>query len=185
MPGPPHHVGHRLSVSWGEFAAQAPELADFGARRLAAVPAYLATVDDSGAPRVHPVTPIIGDGGLYLFMEPASPKSHDIVHRGTCALHCLVADANGTGGEFLVRGRGERIDSPQRRAVATRAASYSPHERYVLFELRVAEARAKSYGDVAVPDPGSWRVSDPFGDLDPPTASTTPGNHLAAAGECR
>jgi hypothetical protein len=183
MPGSPRHVGHRLSVSWGEFAARAPELADFGARRLAAVPAYLSTVDDSGAPRVHPVTPIIGDGGLYLFMEPTSPKGHDIVHRGVFALHSLVADANGTGGEFLVRGHGERTTCRQRRAVAIRAVSYTPHERYVLFELRVAEARAKGYGDVALPEPRSWRVPDPFGDLDPPTASTTPGNHFAATGE--
>jgi hypothetical protein len=181
MPASPHHAGHRVSVSWGEFAAQAPELADFGARRLAAEPAYLATMDDSGAPRVHPVTPIIGEGGLYLFMEPTSPKGHDLVRRGVYALHCLVADANGTGGEFVVRGCGERIDGPQRRAVATRAASYTPHERYVLFELRVAEARAKSYGDVALPEPGSWRVPDPSQDLDPPTASTTPGNHAADA----
>jgi hypothetical protein len=181
MPAWPDHVGHRLSVSWGEFAAQAPELADFGARRLAAVPAYLSTVDDSGAPHVHPVTPIIGDGGLFPFMEPTSPKGDDIVHRGVYALHSLVADANGTGGEFLVRGCGERADGPQRRAVATRAASYTPHDRYLLFELRVAEARAKSYGDVALPQPGSWRVPDPLLDLDPPTASTKAGNHLAYA----
>jgi hypothetical protein len=76
------HVGHRLAVPWGEFAAQAPELAAFGALRLAATPAYLATVDDSGAPRVHPVTPIVGDGRLLLFMEPTSPKGDDIVRRG-------------------------------------------------------------------------------------------------------
>jgi hypothetical protein len=68
-------VGHGLSVSWAEFAAQAPELAEFGARRFAVVPAYLATVDDAGAPRVHPVTPIVGDGRLFLFMEPTSPRA--------------------------------------------------------------------------------------------------------------
>jgi hypothetical protein len=149
-------VGHGLSVSWGEFAAQAPELAEFGAPRFAAVPAYLATVDDAGAPRVHPVTPIVGDGRLFLFMEPTSPKGDDIVRRGMYALHCLVPDAHGRGGEFYVRGRGEQIDTPQMRAVATQAASYAPHERYVLFDLRIAEARCNGYGDLALPEPRSW-----------------------------
>ena len=32
------HVSLGLSVGWGEFAVQAPELADFGARLFAAVP---------------------------------------------------------------------------------------------------------------------------------------------------
>jgi pyridoxamine 5'-phosphate oxidase-like protein len=150
----------RLGRPWGEFAAQAPELADFGARRLAAVPAYLATVDDSGAPRVHPVTPIIGDGRLFLFMEPTSPKGDDLVRRGAYALHCHVPDAKGTGGEFYIRGRGERVDSPRVRAIAVQAASYAPHDRYVLFELSIDEARCNGYGDVALPESRSWRVAD-------------------------
>ena len=153
-------VGHGLGVPWGELAAQAPDLAEFGAGRLAALPAYLATVDGSGAPRVHPVSPIVGDGRLFLFMEPTSPKGDDIVRRGVYALHCLVPDATGTGGEFYVRGRGERIDSPDLRAAAAQAASYTPHDRYVLFELRIAEARCNGYGDVALPEPRSWRVTD-------------------------
>ena len=160
MPVSQQRVGHDLSVAWGEFAAQAPELAEFGAQRLAAVPAYLATVDASGAPRVHPVTPIVGDGRLFLFMEPTSPKGDDIVRRGSYALHCHVPDSNGTGGEFYVRGRGERVDSPQLRAAAVDAASYTPNDRYVLFELRIAEARCNGYGDVALPEPRSWRVTD-------------------------
>jgi hypothetical protein len=160
MPVLQHRVGHGLSVPWGEFAAQAPDLAEFGALRLAAVPAYLATVDGSGAPRVHPVTPIVGDGRLFLFMEPTSPKGEDIVRRGVYALHGLVPDANGTGGEFFVRGRGERVDSPRLRAAAVEAASYEPHDRYVLFELGIAEARCNGYGDVALPEPRSWRVTD-------------------------
>jgi hypothetical protein len=148
-----------VSVPWGEFAARAPELAAFGALRLGAVPAYLATVGDSGVPRVHPVTPIIGEGRLFVFMEPTSPKGHDIVRRGVYALHCLVPDAKGTGGEFYVRGRGERIDGEQIRAVAAQAASYTPHERYVLFELRIADARCNGYGDVPLPEPPSWHVT--------------------------
>jgi hypothetical protein len=160
MPVLQHSAGQRLSVTWGEFAAQAPDLAEFGALRLTATPAYIATVDDSGAPRVHPVTPIVGDGRLFLFMEPTSPKGDDIVRRGAFALHCLVTDANGTGGEFYVRGRGERVDSPHMRASAVQAASYAPHDRYVLFELRVAEARCNGYGDIALPEPRSWRIPD-------------------------
>jgi hypothetical protein len=148
-----------VSVPWGEFAGRAPELAAFGALRLGVVPAYLATVGDSGVPRVHPVTPIVGGGRLFVFMEPTSPKGHDIVRRGGYALHCLVVDAQGAGGEFYVRGRGERIDSQQIRALAARAASYRPQDRYVLFELRIAEARCNGYGDVALPEPTSWRVT--------------------------
>jgi hypothetical protein len=53
-------------------------------------------------------------------MAPTSPKGDDIVRRGVYALHCLVPDAHGTGGEFYVRGRGEQIDTPQMRAVATK-----------------------------------------------------------------
>ena len=151
---------HLRGVPWGEFAAQAPELAEFGVGRLAAGPAYLATVDDRGGPRVHPVTPIVGGGRLFLFMEPTSPKGGDIVRRGVYALHCFVPDANGTGGEFFVRGRGERVDQPDLRAVAAEAASYTPHDRYVLLELRVAEARCNGYGDVALPEPRSWRAAD-------------------------
>lgn len=53
--------------TWGTFAASAPELAAFVAERLWAEPSYLATVRTSGAPRVHPVTPIVTDDGLYVF----------------------------------------------------------------------------------------------------------------------
>lgn len=156
-------TGLGASVPWGEFASQAPGLAEFGVQRLAAAPAYLATVDGSGAPRVHPVTPIVGDGRLFLFMEPTSPKGEDIACRGVYALHCGVPDPSGTGGEFYVRGHGERIESPQLRTVAAQAASYTPHDRYVLFELRIAEARCNGYGDVALPEPRSWRGRRPEG----------------------
>lgn len=143
-------------VRWSEFEAAAPQLAAFGAGRLAIPPAYLATVRGSGAPRVHPVTPIVGDGGLYLFMEPTSPKGRDIRERGWYALHNGVPDTLGTGGEFSVGGRAVLVDDPGGRAAAARAASYEPADRYVLFELMVMEARCNGYGDVPLPEPRHW-----------------------------
>ena len=157
MPVRQQRVSLGLSVPWGEFAWQAPGLAEFGVRRLAAAPAYLATLDRSSAPRVHPVTPIVGEGRLFIFMEPTSPKGDDIARRGVYALHSRVPDANGTGGEFYVRAHGQRSESPDLRAVAARVAMYTPHDRYVLVELGIAEARCNGYGDVALSEPRSWR----------------------------
>jgi hypothetical protein len=144
---------------WGEFASAAPELAAFGAGRFAALPAYLATVRPTGAPRVHPVTPIVADGGLFLFMEPTSPKGTDLREQGWYALHSGVPDRHGSGGEFSVSGRGTLTDEPGDRAAAARAAGYEPADRYVLFELSVAEARCTGYGDVVLPVPGRWKAT--------------------------
>lgn len=146
-------------VPWGEFAAQQPELAAFGKEKLTAAPAYLATVRASGAPRVHPVTPIFTDTGLFLFMEPASPKRRDIEQRERYALHNGVPDNEGTGGEFFVEGLGVFLDDPLVRSEVTRAASYTPADGHVLFELRVGTARCKAYGDVELPETRRWSTT--------------------------
>ena len=142
--------------SWGVFEAEAPSLAGFGAERLAAAPAYLATLRRAGAPRVHPILPIIGAGRLLVFMEPTSPKARDLRERGWYALHNGVPDTFGTGGEFFVSGQGTLIDDPELRTVAGVAASYQPEDHYILFELGIAEARCNGYGDVTLPDPSRW-----------------------------
>jgi hypothetical protein len=115
-------------ITWREFARAEPELAAFGAGRLAVPPAYLATVQQSGAPRVHPVTPIITAEGLFLFMEPTSPKGRDLRERGWYALHNGVPDVHGSGGEFLVSGRGFAVEDTAVRAMVAQAASYEPAE---------------------------------------------------------
>jgi hypothetical protein len=145
------------AIRWGEFAEAEPELAAFGSSRLLAAPvAYLATVRRGGGPRVHPVTPILTTDGLYLFMEPMSPKGRDLRERGRFSMHNGVPDNEGTGGEFIVSGRGVPIEDPDARARAVEAASYSPADRYVLFELLVDEARCNGYGDVALPAHRRW-----------------------------
>jgi hypothetical protein len=148
-------------TTWGEFAAAEPELAGFVAERLRAAPSYLATVRADGPPRVHPVTPILTADGLYVFMEPTSPKGADLRERGWFALHNGVADNAGTGGEGSVTGTGYPVDDATVRATVVAAASYEPADRYVLFELRPSEVRCNGYGDVALPARRRWRAAPP------------------------
>ena len=147
--------------SWGDLEHAAPELAVFGGKRLTSVPAYLATLRGAATPRVHPVSPIIGSGHLFVFMEPTSPKGFDLRDRIWYSLHNGVADTFGTGGEFWVSGQGTVIDDPELRGVAIAAATYRPEDRYVLFELGVSEARSNGYGDVPLPDPTRWVSLNP------------------------
>lgn len=149
-------MGSSRAISWGGFARAEPELAAFGADRLGSPPAYLATVRGDGAPRVHPVTPIVTNEALYVFMEPTSPKGRDLRERSWFALHNGVPDTEGSGGEFLVRGVGLSVEDPAVRAIAVEAASYEPADRYVLFELRLLEARCNGYGDVPLPAHRRW-----------------------------
>ena len=143
-------------LTWSAFAAAVPDLAGFGAERLGRPPAYLATVTADGGPRVHPVTPIVAAGGLYVFMEPTSPKGHDLRQRRRFALHNGVPDTEGSGGELVLTGEGVAVDDPAVRALVVAGASYEPADRYVLFELLLGTARANGYGDVTLPEPARW-----------------------------
>ncbi len=147
------------TITWPELAARNRELAAFGAARLAAAPAYLATIRADGSPRVHPVSAIVAPSGLYVFTEPTSPKAADIRDRKRYALHSGVPDNAGTGGEFHVTGEGLAVTDDTTRAVAAEAASYDPADRYILFELRLDSARANGYGDVTLPTESSWTSS--------------------------
>lgn len=143
-------------ATWAEFADAAPELAALGAERFADTRvAYLATLTEDGRPRVHPVTPIIGDGRLFLFMEPTSPKGHDLRRDGRYALHSSVSDPDGTSGEFAISGRAAPVEDSALRGVAAAAASYDPTDRYVLFELSVHSARSTVY-EGGRPVRGRW-----------------------------
>ena len=152
------NTGLPQTISWGEFANREPDLARFGADRLTALPAYMATVRRSGAPRVHPVTPIFTAVGLYLFMEPTSPKARDLRERRWFALHSGVPDNAGTGGEFNVSGRGFALDDPVMWSNVADAANYVPLNRYILFEFQLTEARCHGYGDVPLPSTRRWSV---------------------------
>lgn len=148
--------GSPRAFTWGEFASAEPDLASFGADRLTAAPAYLGTIRRAGTPRVHPVTPIFTPEGFYLYMEPTSPKARDLEERGFYAVHSGVPDNAGTGGEFSVSGTGLPVDDQELWAAVAEAASYTPANRYILFELLVSEARCHGYGDVPLPANKRW-----------------------------
>lgn len=136
------------AIGWSEFATDAPTLAAFGLLRLERRVAYLATIRLDGSPRVHPVSPFIGNGCLLVYMEPGSPKAADLRRDARYALHCGVEDDTGGSGEFHATGIArEKIHVPDRDEAfaAARAAGYRPAERHVVFELRVARVLATTY----------------------------------------
>src|SRR5512145_3366888 len=72
--------GH-VMVRWGEFAATAPTLAHTGRALLTQFGpglAFLATVRGDGAPRVHPVCPVLSGDRLFVLIAPDSPKLGDL-----------------------------------------------------------------------------------------------------------
>ncbi|MEW6401835.1 MAG: pyridoxamine 5'-phosphate oxidase family protein [Chloroflexota bacterium] len=132
-------------MSWGKLETQAPEIAAFGKARLHNEVAYLATVRKDGSPRVHPFTPIIGEGHFFVFMEPTSPKGHDLRRDGRFAVHCSVTDTSGESGEVIITGRASFIQDPELRALAVKVCPYKPAERYILFEFSVEGVMTTEY----------------------------------------
>jgi len=132
-------------ASWNILANNEPGLAEFGQKRIDGQVAYLATVKKNGQPRAHPVTPIVGEGHCFVFVESGSAKSGDLLDNGYYCLHCAMNDSSGSSGEFQISGRAKRIEDPSVRVLAESVASYRPSARAVLFELQVSEAISTEY----------------------------------------
>ena len=90
-------------MSWKAFEIASPELASLGFEKLNRKIAYLAMIKKDGSPRLHPITPFIGNGMLFMFTEPSSPKIQVLRQDGRYALHCSVS-REGPFIEFLVSG---------------------------------------------------------------------------------
>ena len=101
-------------ASWSEFAADEPRLAD-GIRALLQQYGpgfgYLATVRADGGPRVHPVSPVITDEGLFCFIID-SPKRRDLERDGRYALHSFPPEESDD--EAYLAGRARPVTDPVR-----------------------------------------------------------------------
>lgn len=147
-------------MSWAELEQAAPALAAFGAERFHGNVAYLATTQKDGAPRVHPVTPLIGQGHLFVFMEPTSPKGKDLQRDARYAIHCAISDSSGMSGEFWCAGHARVVEDPNLRAVAVGISTYRPAERYILFEFNIERAQSTIYAD-GKPVRQLWKTDAP------------------------
>ena len=133
-------------MTWQDVVEQAPVIAEFCATRLHGQVAYLATTRSNGAPRVHPVTPIIGGGHLFIFMEPTSPKVRDLQRDPRFALHNGVNDTSGESGEVSLSGTARLVTDTALRTVAVQHTPYDPAERYVLFVCTPERVMVSTYG---------------------------------------
>ena len=132
-------------TTWHAFEMDANELASFGRERIDRRVSFLGTVRDDGGPRVHPVTPWVVDGRLYVRMYESSPKVADLERDPRFALHSMMDNDDGEGGEFSLRGRAELISDPDAVTEAFTAVADFTDRPLVMFELLVDEVRTTTY----------------------------------------
>ena len=125
---------------WADFERESPELAADGRRLLYGQAdgmgrAYLATTRADGGPRVHPVMPVLSDGGLFVFAVEMSPKRRDLDRDGRFALHAY--EPPGGGEEFYVAGAAVLVADAQLRGAVSAATggALGAHDFELLYEL--------------------------------------------------
>jgi len=136
-------------ASWTEFADAAPELADrirglvhqFGSGF-----GYLATVRHDGGPRVHPVSPLITDEGLFCFVVD-SPKRRDLDRDGRYALHSFPPEDRDD--EAYLSGRAMPVTDPDRRARLAFKSRAATSIDWGLYEFTVDAAMVAHRSDPA------------------------------------
>ena len=134
-------------MSWKVFEDDSPYLASLGYEKLNRKIVYLATIKKDGSPRLHPVTPAIGNGMLFMFTESSSPKIQDLKRDGRYAMHCAIGH-DGILFEFLVCGRTNVIGDPVVRAQAEKIMAPSiAIDNYVLFDFQVESVLVVEYGE--------------------------------------
>lgn len=151
------------AVSWAAFSAEIPDLASAGARHLdrANGAALLATVRGDAAPRLHPVTVGIVDGGLFVFLLD-SAKRRDLDQDGRYALHAHQDMA--APDEFSIRGRSRLIPAGELRERVAAGWFFDVDDSYWLFELRIESAiLGERSADEWPPRYTRWAASIPGG----------------------
>ncbi len=133
-------------VTWSQFAAAAPEMAERGFQQLSIPVAYLATLKKDGAPRLHPLSPIFADGRLFVAIQETAPRRFDLARDGRYSLHALPPELGEHYDEFEfnVTGRARRVTDAETKALVNEAEAARnrraiPEEDW-LFELDIEAA---------------------------------------------
>lgn len=123
--------------TWSDFNAAQPQLASTVHSLLYQYGSglgYLATVRADGGPRIHPVAPVIAEGGLFCFLVN-SPKRRDLERDGRYALHAYPPEHSDD--EAFLSGIAEPVTDRTRAARIARAARAAPGVDWRLFELSI------------------------------------------------
>lgn len=137
--------------AWSDFATATPTLAESIQalfQQYGPGMGYLATVRADGAPRIHPVAPIITDDGLYCFIV-ASPKRRDLERDGRYALHAFPAEYSDA--EACVTGRARPVIDPMVVEHVARRHRAANTVDWLLFEFSVQTAMLNRHAPGASP----------------------------------
>src|SRR5215510_2821019 len=156
-------------ATWGEMAAARPEL-EARARELYLIeqpdapgPAglgYLATIRADGGPRVHPVSPAVLDGRLYVYCLLSSLKLRDLRVDGRYALHSWPKPFTDDGfddEEFYLTGRATPVADSELHERISKAVGDRPQSG-ASFELDIERAMHK--GRVGGLNYTVWRADE-------------------------
>jgi hypothetical protein len=137
------------AVRWEAFERDAPGLASAGHRLLyqhGPGLGYLATLRNDGAPRLHPVCPVVAVGGLYVFVGNQTPKVNDLRRDGRYALHTTGSEE--VDDEFAVSGTARIAEDDGVRPAVYEAyvATGAFTENDTLYELLIDRALHAKYG---------------------------------------
>jgi hypothetical protein len=151
-------------VTWKEFSAAESDLAGVGRSLLFQFGvglAFLATVRRDGAPRLHPVCPVLSGDRLFALITPASPKRRDLLRDGRYALQSFPQPKAGSD-EFYVTGRAMLVVDEAARADILRDAKHMADASEVAFELLIDRVMHTTWEHVLTPQMRSqhraWRA---------------------------
>ena len=142
-------------ATWAEFERAEPTMAALGRKLISneqCQVAYLATTRHDGAPRVHPVCPVLAGDHLYLAIGPQSPKLRDLRCDGRYMLHAMPGKDDA---EFNIRGRATEANDATTHAAVEQAAAavgLNVHAHEVLFFLDIEQAATAYWERVGRPD---------------------------------
>ena len=91
------------------------------------------------------VTPVIGEGHVFIFLEPSSPRTRDLEGNPDFCLHCAMSDSSGSSGEFQTTGIAVKVHDKKTRDLAESISNFRPSVRSLLFELYITDALSTAY----------------------------------------
>lgn len=141
-------------VTWKAFSVASPDLAEVGRALLNQFGvglAFLSTLRGDGAPRLHPVCPVISGERLFVLITPTSPKHGDLLRDGRYALQTFPQPKPGSD-EFFLAGRARPVVDAETRAAVLHDARHRADESEALFELWIERCMHTRWEHVLTPD---------------------------------